>query len=131
MAAAMMLRRRAQRKRERIFRDFTNPLDYLDKDAILSKYRLSRPLIFSLCNIVSDRLQRPTTRSRALPVSLQVMIALRFYATGSFQAVIGDVHNISRSSVSRVIADMNECLLRISRDHIVMPFDQRSISKIM
>jgi hypothetical protein len=72
----MMLRRRAQRKRERIFSDITNPLDYLDDDAIVSKSRLSQPLIFNLCNIVSDRLQRTTARSRALPVA----IALRYNA---------------------------------------------------
>ncbi|VDI71517.1 Hypothetical predicted protein [Mytilus galloprovincialis] len=44
-------------------------------------------------------LQRPTRRSRAFPVSLQVMIALRFFATGSFQLVYTDVHNINVQGV--------------------------------
>lgn len=86
----------AHRNRERIFSDIDNPLDNLNDDAIVSKYRLSRPLIINLCNMFEDILKRPTARSPALPVSLQVMVAFRFYATGSFQAVIGDVHNISQ-----------------------------------
>jgi hypothetical protein len=43
-------------------------------------------------------IQRPTRRSRAFPVSIQIMVALRFFATGSFQVVNGDIHNISQSS---------------------------------
>lgn len=131
MAAAIVLMHIAHRNRERIFRDIDNPLDYLNDDAVVSKYRLSRPLIINLCNMFGDRLQRPTARSRALPVSLQVMVALRFYATGSFQAVIGDVHNISRASVSRVISDMNQCLVQISRENICMPVDHQRLSKLM
>ena len=45
-------------------------------------------------------------RSHAFPVSLQIMVALRFYATGSFQQVNADVHNISKGSVSNITKDV-------------------------
>ena len=35
-------------------------------------------------------LARPTRRSNALSVSVQVLAALRYFGTGSFQAVAGD-----------------------------------------
>lgn len=44
MAGANVLMHIAHRNCERIFRDIDNPLDYLNDDAIVSKYRLSRPL---------------------------------------------------------------------------------------
>ena len=56
------------------------------------------------------------------------MTALRFYATGSFQAVTADVHRISRPSVSRVINDVTYCLVRISREHIKMPTQQELVN---
>ena len=63
-----------------------------------------------------------------MTVSLQVMTALRFYATGSFQAVTADVHRISWPSVSRVINDVTNCLVRISHEHIKMPTQQELVN---
>jgi hypothetical protein len=54
------------------------------------------------------------------------MVALRFYATGSFQAMIADVHKISRPSVARVMKDITDCLVRISLEFIKMPTQQKS-----
>ena len=122
-------RRRGQYlRRERVFRDIDNPIDYLDDDDIIAKYRLPRFVIFDLCRRFDGDLKRPTLRSRSLTVSLQVMTALRFYATGSFQAVTADVHRISRPSVSRVINDVTNCLVRLSREHIKMPTQQELIN---
>ncbi|XP_065941636.1 putative nuclease HARBI1 [Magallana gigas] len=81
-------RRNPNLHRERIFRDIDNPLDYLDDTDIICKYRLPRHNIIDLCGRFNRDLRRPTLRSRPLPVSLQVMVALRFYATGSFQAIL-------------------------------------------
>ena len=84
-AVYLRLRGRAHNIRRKVFRDRENPLDYLDDTDIIRKYRLSRPLITNLCRMFQRDLQRSTMRSHAFPVSLQVMIALRFFATGSFQ----------------------------------------------
>ena len=81
-AIYVFLKRRSQNiRRNRVFRDRDNPLDYTDDADIISKYRLSRSLILNLCQMFQNDLQRPTMRSHAFPVSLQIMVALRFYAT--------------------------------------------------
>ncbi len=54
-------------------------------------------------------------------MSLQVLAALRFYATGSFLAVTGDVHNISKSSVSRIVRDVSISLSRQAPTYINLP----------
>jgi hypothetical protein len=54
------------------------------------------------------------------------MVALRVYATGSFQVVIA-VHKISRPSVSRVIKDVTDCLVRVSSEFIKMSTQQESV----
>lgn len=43
--------------------------------------------------------------SRGLPVlpMIQLLIALRFYATGSYQTVVGDIVGISQCSLCRII----------------------------
>jgi hypothetical protein len=49
------------------------------------------------------------------------MVALRFYATGSFQVVIAGVHKISRPN-----KDVTDCLERVSPEFIKMPTQQES-----
>lgn len=120
-------RRNPNLHRERIFRDIDNPLDYLDDTDIICKYRLPRHNIIDLCGRFNRDLRRPTLRSRPLPVSLQVMVALRFYATGSFQTVLGDVHRISRPSVSRIINDITDCLVRLSPEYVKIPTQNDSV----
>jgi hypothetical protein len=122
MAAALwLIQQRRLRRRDRLFRDRDNPFDYETDESIVNKYRLPRPLIAQLCQQFEHELRRPTLRSCALPVSLQIMVALRFFATGSFQAVLGDVHNISRQCVSYVLNDVIECIVGIANTHIYMP----------
>lgn len=58
------------------------------------------------------------------------MLALRFFATGSFQAVVGDIHNISRQSVSYVLSDVVECLVRVANTYIFMPTNQGALNEI-
>ena len=74
--------------------------------------------------------QRPTLRSSAFPVSLQIMVALRYYATGSCQSVIGDVHHISRQSVSYILQDVTECLNNVAKQYIYMPTNEDHLNKI-
>ncbi|CAC5421210.1 HARBI1 [Mytilus coruscus] len=125
-----MRRRHQNIRRNRLLRDYDNPLDYLDDFDIIRRYRLSRPMIIDLCRRFDNDLHKPTMRSRALPVSLQIMAALRFFATGSFQLVNADVHNISRSSVSRCVRNVTQCLVNVCNQHIIMPTDAASLEII-
>ena len=86
----------------RLFRD---PLDYMTDTQIVHNYRLDRESIYELCHELEAELARPTRQVHgdALPVSLQVMIALRYFASGSYMNVIGDAHGVSNMSVSRSI----------------------------
>ena len=131
-AVYLRLRRRAGNvRRNRIFRDRDNPLDYLDDVEIIHKYRLSRPLIITLCRMFQNYLHRPTMRSHAFTISLQVMVALRFYASGSFQLVNADVHRLSRSSESNITRDVTNCLNRVSNQYIKIPTDQVELNTTM
>jgi hypothetical protein len=76
-------------------------------------------------------LQRPTMRAHAFPVSLQIMVTLWFYATGSFQQVNADVHNISKGSVSNITKDVTQCRNSLCRQYIKMPTDRAELCNVM
>jgi len=110
----------------RVFRDRTQPLDILDDDELVMRYRLNRQCIVDLCDLLANDLQRSTRRSGALSVSTQVLVALRYFATGSFQRVDGDLHGISQSSVSRSVNAVAKALSRHAPKYIKFPTDETS-----
>ena len=127
MAARQILahdrRNRHFLRRDRIFRDRTNPLDTLTDGELLGKYRLTRQGIIFLCNMLQEQLGRSTQRSHAIPVPLQVMTGLHFLACGSFQQVIGDSMDIglSQASVSRIVSRFVSKLSDVRNEFIKFP----------
>ena len=83
--------------------EITHWTQYLSDESIVKNYRLDRESIYSICQDLEQDLLRFTNRSHSIPVSLQVMIELRYYASGSYMSVIEDAHGVSKMTVSRCI----------------------------
>ena len=77
-----------------LFRDRNKPLDYLSDESIVKNYRLDRESIYIMCQDLEHDLLGFTNRSHSISVSL--MIALRYYASGSYMSVIWDAHGVSK-----------------------------------
>lgn len=59
-------------RRERVFRDRTNPLDFLNDTEVIERYRLPREFLFRLIDIVREDIEPDTHRSHALSACTQV-----------------------------------------------------------
>ena len=75
---------------KRRIRDRLDPLALSDQE-LIRHYRFPRCELIRLIEELEPFLQRRTRRSHAIPTRTQVLMALRIYASGSFQHVIGDV----------------------------------------
>uniref|UniRef100_A0A914W3M1 DDE Tnp4 domain-containing protein n=1 Tax=Plectus sambesii TaxID=2011161 RepID=A0A914W3M1_9BILA len=64
---------------------------------------------------------QPTTHSRASPTRIQVVAALRFYATGTFQLMVGDYMHLSKASICRIVRDVSYALARMMNQFIHFP----------
>ncbi|XP_041346722.1 putative nuclease HARBI1 [Gigantopelta aegis] len=130
---AILDRRRIRRRQAvpRVIRDRNNPLDFMNDVELQNKYRLDRDGILYPCNKLQLDLERSTRRSGALPLSLQVIAALRYFATGSFQAVTGDVHGLSRFSVSRCVHTVSRSIVnKLMKIHIKFPRENNEIRSV-
>ena len=107
---------------QRPLRDRMDPLTLPDH-VLVRQYRLPRQAIMYLADILREVLQRRTNRSTPLPVTLQIMVALRFFASGSFQNVLGGTVGVSQSSVSRVVSSVSRAISRRARHFIRFPSD--------
>ncbi|CAC5402133.1 HARBI1 [Mytilus coruscus] len=112
-------------RRERIFRDRTHPLDVYDDFELIRRYRMPREAILNIVDILTDDLEPKTMRSHSVLASLQVLTALRYYATGSFQQVVGDLVGLSQPTISRIVSRTSRALAAKVADFIKFPLSPR------
>jgi hypothetical protein len=104
--------------RRTLRRERTKPLDIYDDFELIDKYRFDRQSIMMICDMLQDDLESSTFRNRALIPNMKVFVALRFYASGSFQRVIADTFGLSQPSVSRAISDVSTALIKRAGNYI-------------
>ena len=130
MAVVIRRRRRRLRPQTRIFRDRLNPLDCYNDKEFQERLRLDRPSFNFLLNEIEEDLEHCTNRSFAIPASLQLCIALRYFASGSFFSLTADVHGVSKSSVCRIVHRVASAISKNQSMRIEFPLnemDQRDI----
>lgn len=116
-------------RRNRVFRDRLNPLDAYDDLEIVARYRLSRQLIMSLYDNIGADLEPSTARNSSIPGMLQIFTALRFYACGSYQTVVGDSVGVHKSSVCRIVQKVTDRLVQLRNQYILFPSTRNAIQE--
>lgn len=89
--------------RERVIRDRLHPFDQYDDVDLFSRFRFRRAELRRITDLLAVDLQHDTDRNGALSPSLQVCVALRYFATGSFQNLVGDSVQVHKSTVCRTV----------------------------
>ncbi|KAJ8720568.1 hypothetical protein PYW08_006033 [Mythimna loreyi] len=71
-------------------------------------------------------------RKDAITPNLKILIALAFYATGSYQTLVGQsvFHNVSQTTVSRAVRQVTEALNSIFLQYVIWPKHVQDRNKI-
>ncbi|XP_036336216.1 putative nuclease HARBI1 [Rhagoletis pomonella] len=69
------------------------------------------------------RLSKPTFRYCSISPRTKLMLALRFYASGSFLITVGDFCGVSVSTASRAVKEVSFALAALYKDFIQLPSD--------
>ncbi|XP_069105078.1 putative nuclease HARBI1 [Argopecten irradians] len=108
--------------RPRVFVDRTNPLETLNEDEVFRRFRFRPRTIIFIVGLIENVVTHRTKRSLALPPLLQVLVTLRFLATGAFQQLIGDsLNRISQPTISRIVRRVTRALTSLVKDFIKFP----------
>ncbi|KAJ3655893.1 hypothetical protein Zmor_015001 [Zophobas morio] len=105
----------------RIFRNRIDPFEIYNDKEFKRRYRLSKDVTNFIINEISPEISSQTDRNHALSASEQVIITLRFLATGAFLKLVGDHSGVDESTTSRVITKVIFALARIGPQMIQMP----------
>ncbi|XP_071106275.1 putative nuclease HARBI1 [Haliotis cracherodii] len=121
MAAHLRQTRQGRRKTRvpRVFRDRSNPLEDLDVEEVFERYRFRPNTIIYLLGLLD--LTRETARNCAVPPLSQLLVCLRFLATGAMHLLVGESLNISRSTAGRSLRAVSLKISKLSGRFIKFP----------
>jgi len=69
---------------------------------------------------IGAALQQDARRWQISPIN-QLLITLRFYATGSFQLVVGDTFDVSKSTVCRIVHRVTAAIASLGPHYVRLP----------
>ena len=108
-------------RRERRYRPRGLNIDGLFDDELRARYRFGRNAINYITNLLYEDLVRVTRRG---------LVALRFFASGSFLQVVGDSLGVDKSTVSRTVRDVSLALNKRRNQFIKWPSLNNEIEKM-
>jgi len=118
-------------RRERVYRDRHHPLEeFTDDQQFIDCYRFPRSKIIELVDTIADDIEHPTKRSYGISASLQVCIALKFYAFGSYFKDLCELFHVDKSTVSRCISNVTTAFCRRSSMYIRFPHTVDELVKV-
>ena len=94
-----------RQRRARTYRENDNWLSFTDEE-LRARYRFGREYIEYILNVIGKDLRR----NHAMSPSKQLLVALRFFASGSFLQVVGDIEGVDKSSASRAVQHVSQLL---------------------
>ena len=92
-----------------------------DEEQFRSRYRIPKAAFRELLDIISPDISAHNDREKPIPADTQLLLTLRFYATGTFQLACRDLWEISEPSASRIIKRVSEAIARLRNNYITFP----------
>lgn len=84
-----------------------------------------------LFEILGPFMEKPTSRAHAVPVETELIGALSFFKSGSFQYDESTVSGVSQSTISRTLHKLSTNIVQnLVKDYIRFPNDLPSLNKI-
>ncbi|XP_053378145.1 putative nuclease HARBI1 [Mercenaria mercenaria] len=114
-------RLRRRQRVERVIPGRINPLEVLSRSEIRQRYRFHPKSIVFLLGMIFNALESPTFRSSPLPPMISLLVTLQFFASGAHYLVIGDIHGVSKSSVSRAVRRTTAAICSLRDRYIKFP----------
>ena len=110
-------------QRHRLPRVFNRYIHFegISDEELRMRYRFGRDSIQFIAALIEDEVKPITKRNHAIFTEQQVLITLRFFASGSFLQVIGDTFGCDKGTVSRIVRRVSLALAAKHETFITFP----------
>ncbi|XP_028157890.1 putative nuclease HARBI1 [Ostrinia nubilalis] len=114
----------------RYLRDYSDPFTKYSVQEFHARYRFTPESVKSVLLPMLDGLRKPTKRGLPFAPEIMLLLTLRYFATGSFQKLDGDVMNICQQSVSRIIAQVSTLIASKMKDFVKCPSTAEEMNSV-
>ncbi|KAJ8280851.1 hypothetical protein GJAV_G00059840 [Gymnothorax javanicus] len=108
----------------KVFKERTNPFEEYSDTKFVKPYRISKESYHYILDLIEADIDHPTRRNHALLPVHQLCIALRFYAYGAFQMVVGDTCGVSQATCCQVVRRVTEAICARKNHFIRFPQEE-------
>ncbi|KAJ9583758.1 hypothetical protein L9F63_021900, partial [Diploptera punctata] len=109
------------RRRPRWIKERSEYFENYDDLDFVTHFRLSKPSALSVLDMIENQLEFPTDRNQAVSPINQLLLALRYYATGSDQLSVADYTGVSKSTASRIVHRVSCAIANLRHQFIRLP----------
>ncbi|RWS00485.1 putative nuclease HARBI1-like protein [Dinothrombium tinctorium] len=85
------------------------------------RFRMSKKSFWELLKKVENEMNNGNDRRMKTSIEVQLLATLRFFATGSFQEVQGDLIGLTQPTISRILKRISACIAKMSGKYIKFP----------
>lgn len=114
----------------RIYPDRRNLFELFDDVNFKIRFRFTKATVMDILEVIGPELEPATHRNKSICARDQLLLTLRFYATSSFQQLIGDSTNVHKSTVCRIIKKVTRQISAILKPQYIRFPDHREVNKV-
>lgn len=129
MLEVLQLSKIPKEPRQRVFFSRKHPLVDFDDSDFEKRFRFLKEYAVKISNSLESKLRYIDERNNPVSVLDQVLLTLRYYATGSFQSVVADLSGIHQVTCGRIIKRVSVAIAETAKDVIKMPSSPEEIEK--
>ncbi|XP_018314287.1 putative nuclease HARBI1 isoform X3 [Mycetomoellerius zeteki] len=104
--------------------DLFNEYDNIE---FVRRFRLHKRTVQMILNLIEETIRSRTDRNHAVSPLHQLLLTLRFYATGTFQDTIADFGGIHKSTMCRIIKKVTTAIASLRPQYINFPNTNQSL----
>ncbi|KAK3920195.1 Putative nuclease [Frankliniella fusca] len=120
----------APARRPRLIKERMLHFDDLDDVAFMKRFRLSKEGALYVLEKIAIKLEfRSFEKNQSVAPVNQLLLCLRFYATGCTQLSAGDFCGVSESTANRIVLRVSDALASLYKEHISFPDDEASLKR--
>ncbi|KAK4881735.1 hypothetical protein RN001_005054 [Aquatica leii] len=110
-----------RRRNPRVFRQRPDNFTMWSEQEFFIRFRLQKATVMSLLNEIEVHLLVDANRNHAVSPRNQLLLALRFYATGNMLIAVGDFSGVHKATACRIIKRVTTAIASLAATYISMP----------
>ncbi|XP_011149430.1 putative nuclease HARBI1 [Harpegnathos saltator] len=115
---------------KRYIRDQNNIFEFYEDSEFKKCFRFCKEsVLHGILPRIEQYLRKVNNRGLPIDPIVQLLVCLRFYASASFQIVVGDTMALSQPTISRIVFRVSALLASLISDVIKMPTTQERKNK--